>query len=98
MSDISIPYAALEDAAQAMKSKSQAFDAKMSDLERDLRKLIGEEKWKGGAQVAYTEVKAQWDKDMAQLNAMLNEVGVSVIQIKDGWQSTDGDMAKKFTS
>jgi len=96
MSDISIPYAALEEAAQAMKAKSQDFDAKMSELERDLRKLIGEEKWKGGAQVAYTEVKAKWDKDMQQLNAMLNEVSVSVIQIKDGWQSTDSDLSKKF--
>lgn len=74
---------------------AKGIHAVLEDLESAVSKLRGS--WDGGAQVAYDEAQAKWNKSLQSMNQLLGQVAVKTAELSQGYVSQDKSSAGRFT-
>ena len=87
MSDgtILVTFAELESARSAIQATWTNISREMDDLKRYLQPMI--ETWTGDASTAYQAHQAKWDRSAADLNQVLNQIGVALGVSNENYQA-----------
>lgn len=78
---IAVNYAAMEEAANVMRSSSKTIEDRLSELASRLQKID----WEGGDREAYLAHKAKWDQAIADMNQLLHQIGGAVETARQGY-------------
>jgi len=89
MSHIQVNYAALENAQTQMQTISKTIDGRLDTLRSQLQQM----QWSGSDREAYAAYQAQWDAAVADINAILNEIGAAVGVANSNYMSTEANNA-----
>ncbi|GIF76388.1 WXG100 family type VII secretion target [Asanoa siamensis] len=90
MSQIQVNYAALENAQSQMQSISKTIDGRLDALRSQLQQM----QWNGSDREAYQAYQAQWDAAVADINAILSEIGAAVGVANQNYITTEANNAK----
>ena len=52
--------------------------------------------WSGAAQAAYDEAQRKWNKELAEMQQLLENIASKTEQISSGYTDTDSQAAKRF--
>ena len=78
---IAVNYAAMEEAANVMRTSSKTIEDKLSELASQLQKID----WEGGDREAYLAHKTKWDQAIADMNTLLHQIGGAVETARSGY-------------
>ncbi|MEV4535460.1 WXG100 family type VII secretion target [Asanoa sp. NPDC049518] len=87
---IQVNYAALENAQSQMQSISKTIDGRLDTLRSQLQQM----QWNGSDREAYQGYQAQWDAAVADINAILHEIGAAVGVANQNYITTEANNAK----
>ena len=76
MSEILVTFGELECARNSIQTTWASINREMEDLRRYLQPLV--ETWTGEASSAYQAHQAKWDRSAADLNQVLNQIGIAL--------------------
>ena len=79
--------AALDQLQANLRLAYRGIEDETNDLEKSLEGKLAE--WDGEAKTAYWEAKAQWEKAISELNAVLDQLGAAVENIKTNYTDTE---------
>lgn len=91
---IRINYAALDQAAGDLGQASKDISSRLDALEQELNPLRND--WTGQAQNAYLQAKADWDRQMNELNAILAQASQTVSTSNQDYATADKRGAAQF--
>jgi 6 kDa early secretory antigenic target len=89
---IQVNPAQLDAAQQSIQRISKDIDTKLDTLRAMLQQLD----WEGEDRVAYQQYQAQWDQAVADLNAILNQIGGAVGIAKANYVTTEMNNAQAW--
>jgi len=92
MSEIQVNYAALEAAETQIKAISRAMDDKLAALRTKLQAIV----WEGADQQNYRQHQDQWDRAVADLNAVLAQIGAAVGTANSNYQQVEQSNASQW--
>lgn len=92
---ILVTGADLEALASDLKSANQKIEQRLGDLHSNLMKIFGDD-WKGAPQVAYTNAKNQWDKQMDEMKMIMQDAHNNVLTSKESYEAADKKAAGFF--
>jgi WXG100 family type VII secretion target len=75
----------MEAAQQSIQRISKEIDTKLDTLRAMLQQLD----WEGADRVAYQQYQAEWDRAVADLNNILNQIGGAVGIAKANYVTTE---------
>jgi WXG100 family type VII secretion target len=75
-----------------MQQISQGIDSKLDTLRARLEAID----WSGQDREAYNQHKAEWDRAIKDLNALLNEIGAAVGIAKENYLTTELDNVRTW--
>jgi WXG100 family type VII secretion target len=78
---IAVNYAAMEEAANVLRTSSKTIEEKLSELDGQLKKI----EWDGDDKSAYMAHKAKWDAAIADMNQLLHQIGGAVETARSGY-------------
>ena len=55
------------------------------------------ESWSGQAQASYDEAQRKWNRELAEMQQLLESIASKTEQISSGYTNTDSQAAKRFT-
>lgn len=76
MSEILVTFGELEGARSSIQTTWTNISREMEDLKRYLQPMV--ETWTGEASSAYQAHQTKWDRSAADLNQVLNQIGVAL--------------------
>ncbi|HEV7452134.1 MAG TPA: WXG100 family type VII secretion target [Pseudonocardiaceae bacterium] len=91
MSEILVTFGELENARSSIRTTWTNISREMEDLKRFLQPMV--ETWTGEASAAYQAHQATWDRSAADLNQVLNQIGVALGTSNENYQA--GEAANK---
>ncbi|MGH3872247.1 MAG: WXG100 family type VII secretion target [Pseudonocardiaceae bacterium] len=91
MSEILVTFGELEHARKSIQTTWTNISREMEDLKRYLAPMTAT--WTGEASTAYQTHQAMWDRSAADLNMVLNQIGVALGTSNDNYQA--GETANK---
>jgi early secretory antigenic target protein ESAT-6 len=89
--EILVTFGELESARSAIQTTWANISREMDDLKRYLQPMV--ETWTGEAASAYQAHQAKWDRSAADLNQVLNQIGVALGTSNENYQA--GEAANK---
>jgi 6 kDa early secretory antigenic target len=89
--EILVTFGELESARSAIQTTWANISREMDDLKRYLQPMV--ETWTGEAASAYQAHQAKWDRSAADLNQVLNQIGVALGTSNENYQV--GEAANK---
>lgn len=89
-----VEHSALDGAAQDMYNTVKQMDARLDQLEADLKPL--QSQWAGSQQEAYTQAKAAWDWAMQEMKDLLDESHKTVSTSNADYMAADNRGAARF--
>jgi 6 kDa early secretory antigenic target len=90
MSYFQTNYAQMETASQTIQGIAKTLDAELDALRRRLQQMT----WDGKDREAYNQHQAQWDAAVADMNALLNEIGGAVGIARANYMTTEDNNVK----
>ncbi len=87
MSEILVTFGELESAQSSIRTTSTTINRELEDLKNYLKPMV--DTWSGDASIAYHARQAQWDQAAANLNQVLNQIGVALGTSNQNYQ--DGE-------
>lgn len=85
MSEILVTFGELESARSSIQTTWTNISREMDDLKRYLQPMV--ETWTGEAATGYQAHQAKWDRSAADLNQVLNQIGVALGTSNDNYQA-----------
>jgi early secretory antigenic target protein ESAT-6 len=85
VSEILVTFGELENARSSIQTTWTNISREMEDLKRYLQPMVAT--WTGEAATAYQAHQAQWDRSAADLNQVLNQIGVALGTSNDNYQA-----------
>lgn len=92
---IKVDHGALDEASQDLLTAAKNIDGRLNALESELKPL--RENWTGEAKHSYDVSKAKWDQAIAEMIALLQEVGQAVSVSNQEYKSADLRGANRFS-
>lgn len=92
---IKVTGADLDNMAQDMNQATNKIKQRLEDMHQNLMKIYGDG-WKGDAQVAYQNAKAQWDKQIDEMHQIMLDAQQNVITSKENYEAGDKKAASFF--
>lgn len=84
---IQVAFGELENARGAIQAVWSNISRELDDLKRYLQPLVAT--WSGDASVAYQAHQAKWDRAAAELNQVLNQIGVALGASNENFQAAE---------
>ena len=94
MSDILVSYGSLVSLSAAMTQASSASAADLDAMDAELRPTQSD--WSGSAQQQYTVSMAECRSALANMNALIGQLGTHVSTSSENYSSTDQQAAGYF--
>ncbi len=91
MSEILVTFGEIDNARSSIQTTWTNISREMEDLKRYLAPMV--ETWTGEASTAYQAHQAKWDRSSADLNQVLNQIGVALGTSNENYQA--GEAANK---
>lgn len=91
---IKVTFGALDGAQGDITSTAQRMNQQLDDLKRYLAPMVAT--WDGEAATRYLEKQRQWDTAAAELNAVLQQVGVAVGTANDSYRHVEQTNASRW--
>lgn len=85
MSEILVTFGELENARNSIQATWSSISTELEDLKRYLQPLV--QTWTGEAATAYQAHQAKWDRSAADLNQVLNQIGVALGASNENYQA-----------
>ncbi|MGH3825450.1 MAG: WXG100 family type VII secretion target [Pseudonocardiaceae bacterium] len=85
MGEILVTFGELESARSSIQATWTNINREMEDLKRYLQPVV--ETWTGEAASAYQAHQAKWDRSAADLNQVLNQIGVALGTSNENYQA-----------
>ena len=85
MSEILVTFGELESARSSIQTTWTHINREMEDLKQYLQPMV--ETWTGDAASAYHAHQAQWDRSAADLNQVLNQIGIALGTSNENYQA-----------
>jgi early secretory antigenic target protein ESAT-6 len=85
VSEILVTFGELESAQSSIQTTWTNISREMEDLKRYLQPMVTT--WTGDAATAYQAHQAKWDRSAADLNQVLNQIGVALGTSNDNYQA-----------
>ena len=85
MSEILVTFGELENARNSIQATWNSISTELEDLKRYLQPLV--QTWTGEAATAYQAHQAKWDRSAADLNQVLNQIGVALGASNENYQA-----------
>jgi WXG100 family type VII secretion target len=82
---ILVTFGELESARNSIQTTWTNISREMEDLKRYLRPLV--QTWTGEASSAYQAHQANWDRSAADLNQVLNQIGIALGASNENYQA-----------
>lgn len=92
---IRVDHGALETASADLKNSARKIDARLNDLENELKPLASD--WTGSAKESYRVAKQTWDQAIAEMVTLLDTVGGAVAASNDEYRAADQRGASRFS-
>jgi WXG100 family type VII secretion target len=87
VSEILVTFGELESARSSIQTTWANINREMEDLKRYLRPMV--ETWTGDASNAYQAHQAKWDRSVADLNQVLNQIGIALGTSNENYQASE---------
>jgi ESAT-6 family protein len=94
VSEILVKFGELEAARHSIQTTWANISQQLEDLKRDLRPLV--DTWTGDASTAYQADQAKWDRSAADLNQVLNQIGVALGTSNQNYQASEEKNRARF--
>ena len=96
MSDgrIQVTFGELENARSSIQTTWGNITRELEDLKRFLQPLVAT--WSGEASTAYQAQQAKWDRAAADLNQVLNQIGVALGTSNENFQTAERQNASRY--
>ncbi|MGX7824334.1 WXG100 family type VII secretion target [Actinokineospora sp. 24-640] len=94
MSEISVNFAEVANAAQSINSTSGQLEGLLSQLKSRLAPLAAG--YTGAASEAWNAKQAEWDKAYDELKQVLSSIGMAVQQAGDNYEATEKANASRW--
>ncbi|MGH3683815.1 MAG: WXG100 family type VII secretion target [Pseudonocardiaceae bacterium] len=85
MSEILVTFGELEGARNSIQTTWTNISQQLEDLKGYLHPMVAT--WTGDAATAYQADQAKWDRSAADLNQVLNQIGVALGTSNDNYQA-----------
>lgn len=89
-----VDHGALATASSDLGSAAQRIEARLEQLDADLRPLASQ--WAGAAQESYRVARAAWTTAMQEMVALLTDVSAAVAASNDAFRQADQRGAARF--
>lgn len=89
MSEIRVDFGQLSAAADHLGQTAKQIEGHLHELEQTLKPLVST--WQGGAQEAYHQAQAEWDKAAQNLQEITAKMGMAVNAANEAY--TQGEKA-----
>ncbi|KRE62438.1 WXG100 family type VII secretion target [Nostocoides sp. Soil756] len=80
---IKVGGAGIDNLVQDMKAGLGALESRLADMKNDLSPYV--EQWDGSARAAYRQAQADWDKQIDECRALLEDVRQAVVKSKEDY-------------
>lgn len=92
---IRVTGADLEGMASDMRSANSKIADRLDTMHGNLMKIFGDN-WTGDAEKAYQAAKVQWDKQIADMNQIMQDAHNNVLSSKESYLAADKKAASFF--
>ncbi|WP_110180639.1 WXG100 family type VII secretion target [Nocardioides solisilvae] len=92
---IRVDHGALDQAATDLKSTAKKIEARLDDLENQLKPLASD--WTGSAKESYRQAKQTWDTAINEMVVLLDQVGMAVQSSNEEYKAADSRGAGRFS-
>lgn len=96
MSDgrIQVTFGELENARSSIQTTWSNITRELDDLKRFLQPMV--QTWTGEASIAYQAQQAKWDRAAADLNQVLNQIGVALGTSNENFQAAENTNRNRY--
>ena len=91
---IQVTFGELENARGSIQTNWSNITRELDDLKRYLQPMV--QTWSGEASTAYQAQQAKWDQSAADLNQVLNQIGVALGTSNENFQSAERTNASRY--
>ena len=91
---LKVNFGGLDAAAGDIQASANQIEGRIDQLESELAPLRSD--WTGSASSAYQQAKAKWDSGMADMKALLAEIGTAVSASNGDYQSTENSNTARW--
>jgi 6 kDa early secretory antigenic target len=95
VSEILVTFGELENARSSIQTTWTNISREMEDLKRYLQPMVAT--WTGEAATAYQAHQAKWDRSAADLNQVLNQIGVALGTSNENYQAGEAANRARWT-
>lgn len=92
---IQVTFGELESARGSIQTTWANITRELEDLKRFLAPMV--ETWTGDASIAYQAHQAKWDRASADLNQVLNQIGVALGTSNENFQAAESANTARYT-
>ena len=90
-----VEYSTLDGHAADIRTAANQVEARLDQLQTELAPLRSD--WTGAASESYQQAKAKWDAVMADIRALLLDIGVGVNTSNSEYQSTENTNTARWS-
>ncbi|HEU0087321.1 MAG TPA: WXG100 family type VII secretion target [Pseudonocardiaceae bacterium] len=91
---IQVTFGELESARASIQTTWANISRELEDLKRYLQPMV--ETWSGEASLAYQAHQAKWDRAAADLNQVLNQIGVALGTSNENFQAAENANRNRY--
>lgn len=95
MSAMSVSPAEVNRLAGDLRKNANAIRDHLDTLEGKIAKVRAS--WSGQAQASYDDAQRKWNKELAEMQQLLETIASKTEQISSGYTDTDSQAAKRFS-
>jgi early secretory antigenic target protein ESAT-6 len=92
--ELKVNFGGLDNAAADIMGSANQIEGRIDQLESELAPLRAD--WTGSASESYQAAKTKWDAGMADMKALLAEIGQAVTSSNGDYQSTESANASRW--
>lgn len=92
--ELKVNFGSLDTAAADISASANQIEGRIDALESELAPLRSD--WTGSASSAYQQAKTKWDAGMADMKALLAEIGTAVTTSNSDYQSTESQNTSRW--
>jgi early secretory antigenic target protein ESAT-6 len=89
-----VQFGAMEQGQSDFQRTYTSLQTEIEQLESQLNTNLGE--WIGSAQQAYHEAQAQWNAAMANMQGVIQQIGVVIGQANDAYQQAEAQNTSRW--
>lgn len=92
---IRVDHAALTQASGDLRGSANRIRARLDELDQDLKPLS--QRWSGEARASHDAARSEWQRAMAEMLALLEQVSTAVTESNQAYRAADLRGAERFS-